>query len=210
MNVLIIDDHPLFRAGIATILESVGEDARLIELTSCEEALTWIDDNPEPDLILLDLSLPGMDGMTGLVRLRDAAPAIPVVVLSAHEETARIKQALAAGAMGYIPKSAGRSVILHALRLVLDGGVYVPPSVVQHVESPHHNADSQESLILTRRQKEVLNLLTQGLSNKQIAGALDLSENTIRVHVAAILKQLGVRNRTEAGYQAVSRGLVRR
>jgi DNA-binding NarL/FixJ family response regulator len=210
MNVWIIDDHPLFRAGIATIVESLGEDARLSELTSCEEALDRINDQPEPDVILLDLSLPGMDGMTGLARLRDASPAIPIVVMSASEETAKIKQALTGGAMGYIPKSAGRRVILHALRLVLDGGVYVPPGIVGHNAGICPIQDNQASLTLTRRQQEVLNLLTQGLSNKQIAATLEVSENTVRVHVAAILKLLGVKNRTEAGYQAIRQGLVRR
>jgi DNA-binding NarL/FixJ family response regulator len=209
MNILIIDDHPLFRAGIATVVESLGEAARLIESNSCEEALDWIAGNAEPDLILLDLSLPGMDGMSGLARLRDAVPAVPVVVLSANEESAKIRRAFAGGAMGYIPKSAGSDVILHALRLVLAGGMYVPANVVTRPATQSRHAQDLESTALTDRQQEVLNLLSQGLSNKEIAARLALAENTVRVHVAAILRLLGVKNRTEAGYQAVSRGLVR-
>jgi DNA-binding NarL/FixJ family response regulator len=209
MDVLIIDDHPLFRAGIATLVAGIAEGARLIELTSCEEALEWLSANPSPAVVLLDLKLPGMDGMTGLSVLRDASPATPLVVLSATEDAGQVRRALAAGAMGYIPKSSDSAVIAHAIRLVLAGGVYLPVNVMDDaVEAGGEALPAADEIVLTRRQREVLELLAHGQSNKEIASALDLAENTVRVHVAAILRSLDARNRTEAGYRAVSLGLI--
>lgn len=208
MNVLIIDDHPLFRAGIASVLGVIAEDLSIIELTSCEDGLAWLAGHDDPALILLDLNLPGVDGMTGLGLLREASPATPVVVLSATEDTVKVKQALARGAMGYIPKSAGSDVILSAIRLVLAGDVYLPAGLLAASTAGSGTASAPGDYKLTRRQHEVLTLLARGLSNKEIADRLALAENTVRVHVTAILRLLGARNRTEAGYQAVSLGLV--
>jgi DNA-binding NarL/FixJ family response regulator len=202
MDILLIDDHPLFRAGIASVIDDLDAAVRIIEAGSCEQALGMLERGAEFSLILLDLALPGMDGMTGLAKLRDASPATPVVVLSATEDSRRIRQAISAGAKGYIPKSASRQIILSALRLVLSGGVYLPQNVL---ESPAPLATDGE---LTLRQREVLRWLARGKSNKEIADALGMAENTVRVHVAAILKYLDVRNRAEAVFAALSRGLV--
>ncbi|MBX3705720.1 MAG: response regulator transcription factor [Pseudomonadales bacterium] len=208
MQILVVDDHPLFRAGIATVLERLDAEVRVVECPSCEDALAWLANAPVPDLLLLDLGLPGMDGLQGLARLRETAPSMPVVVLSASEDTSRIRQAFAGGAAGYIPKSAGSELIRNALRLVLDGGRYVPPNLVDSVVPRAAPSGSGNPASLTPRQHEVLVLLVRGLSNKEIATHLDLAENTVRVHVAAILRLLGARNRTEAGYAAVRHGLI--
>lgn len=210
MDILIIDDHPLFRAGIATVVAGIADDARLIELSSCEQALEWLAVNPPPAVVLLDLKLPGMDGMTGLSLLRDASPTTPVVVLSATEEGSSVRQAITQGAMGYIPKSSGSDVIANAIRLVLAGGIYLPLSVMEEPAAASAAEPAVGEIVLTRRQREVLELLAHGSSNKEIASTLDLAENTVRVHVAAILKSLEARNRTEAGYRAFSLGLVSR
>ena len=202
MDILLIDDHPLFRAGIASVIDDLDAAVRIIEAGSCEQALGMLERGAEFSLILLDLALPGMDGMTGLAKLRDASPATPVVVLSATEDSRRIRQAIGAGAKGYIPKSASRQIILSALRLVLSGGVYLPQNVL---ESPAPVVTDGE---LTVRQRDVLRWLARGKSNKEIADALGMAENTVRVHVAAILKYLDVRNRAEAVFAAISRGLV--
>lgn len=202
MDILLIDDHPLFRAGIATVIDDLDAPVRIIEAGSCEQALGLLERGVEFSLILLDLHLPGMDGMTGLSKLRDSSPATPVVVLSATEDSRRIRQAIGAGAKGYIPKSASRQIILSALRLVLAGGVYLPQSIL---ESPAPVATAGE---LTTRQREVLRWLARGKSNKEIADTLGMAENTVRVHVAAILKYLDVKNRAEAVFAALSRGLV--
>ena len=206
MHILLVDDHPLFRSGIGSVVTELDAEVRTAEVSSCEEALTEIDAGSDFALILLDLNLPGMDGMTGLSKLRDAAPATPIVVLSASENTAKIKQAISAGAKGYIPKSAGRDIILNALRLVLSGGVYLPINIMMETPTPS-SAGTDEHL--TPRQLDVLQWLVRGRSNKEIASLLGMAENTVRVHVAAILKFLGVKNRTEAGFAAASRGLIK-
>ncbi len=201
MNILLIDDHPLFRSGIRSVLDAWDSDVRITEASGCEEALAAIGAGANFALILLDLNLPAMDGMTGLAKLRDAAPATSVVVLSASEDARSIRLAIRAGAKGYIPKSAGREIIISALELVLSGGVYLPVNVMQGETAPATDE-------LTARQREVLVWLVRGKSNKEIASLLGMAENTVRVHVAAILRHLDVRNRTEAGFAAASRGLV--
>jgi DNA-binding NarL/FixJ family response regulator len=201
VRILMVDDHPLFRSGIAGVIAELAATVETTEASSCEKALGLLAAGREFALILLDLNLPGMDGMTGLARLRDAAPATPVVVLSATEDSRKIKQAIAAGAKGYVPKSAGRDILLNALRLVLSGGVYLPINIM---ESPAPASTEQ----LTPRQREVLQWLVRGKSNKEIADLLGMAENTVRVHVAAILRYLDVKNRTEAGYAATRRGLL--
>ena len=150
------------------------------------------------------VALPGLDGMDGIALLRDAAPATPIVVLSATENAVTIRQAINRGAKGYIPKSSGKDIILNALRLVLSGGVYLPAKILLTEVSITSNPGS-----LTPRQVDVLQLLAQGKSNKEVADKLKLTENTVRTHVAAILKRLGVKNRTEAGVAAVAQGLLR-
>jgi DNA-binding NarL/FixJ family response regulator len=201
VRILMVDDHPLFRSGIAGVIADLAATVETTEASSCEKALGLLAAGREFALILLDLNLPGMDGMTGLARLRDAAPATPVVVLSATEDSRKIKQAIAAGAKGYVPKSAGRDILLNALRLVLSGGVYLPINIM---ESPAAASTEQ----LTPRQREVLQWLVRGKSNKEIADLLGMAENTVRVHVAAIFRYLDVKNRTEAGYAATRRGLL--
>ncbi len=202
MRILVVDDHPLFRSGIAGVIADLAAAVETTEASSCEKALALLAAGREFALILLDLNLPGMDGMTGLARLRDAAPATPVVVLSATEDSRKIKQAIAAGAKGYVPKSAGRDILLNALRLVLSGGVYLPINIM---ESPAPAATAEQ---LTPRQRDVLQWLVRGKSNKEIADLLGMAENTVRVHVAAIFRYLDVKNRTEAGYAAMRRGLL--
>ncbi|MHB8455336.1 MAG: response regulator [Acidiferrobacterales bacterium] len=208
MNILLVDDHPLFRSGIAAALAELAESARSVEADSCEQALHLINGGAEFELILLDLNLPGMDGLTGLTKLRDATPATPIVILSATDHAAKIRQALHAGAKGYIPKSSGREIILSALRLVLSGGVYLPLTLMQISPPTVYPVDNADGAELTARQQEVLQLMARGKSNKEIAHALGMAENTVRVHVAAILKYLDVQNRTEAGFAAFNRGLV--
>lgn len=204
-KILLIDDHPLFRSGIATVVAELAASVSSTEVGSCEEALRLIDAGEQFELILLDLSLPSLNGMAGLTRLRQAAPATPVVILSATEDADKIKQAIRAGAKGYIPKSAGRESILNALKLVLSGGVFLPINIVMEAPAPAGGeGDSQ----LTPRQREVLQQMVRGKSNKEIADLLEMAENTVRVHVAAILKYLGAKNRAEAGFMATRRGLL--
>jgi DNA-binding NarL/FixJ family response regulator len=159
----------------------------------------------EVDLALLDLYMPGMSGVDGVIRFRAAFPEIPLVVLSASELAEDIHRLLAAGALGYVTKSSPSEVILGALRLVLAGGVYIPPSVLEQ----HSGGDSDPSRPgpLTARQVEVLRELAKGQSNKQIAKALEVTEGTVKIHLAAIFRILKVNNRTEAVLVAQKMGL---
>lgn len=204
MNVLLIDDHPLFRSGITAVINELDDEVRCVEAEGIEEGLSLLREGGTFTIILLDLALPGLDGMDGIALLRDAAPATPIVVLSATENAVTIRQAINRGAKGYIPKSSGKDIILNALRLVLSGGVYLPAKILLTEVSITSNPGS-----LTPRQVDVLQLLAQGKSNKEVADKLKLTENTVRTHVAAILKRLGVKNRTEAGVAAVAQGLLR-
>lgn len=209
MQILIIDDHPLFRAGIATILTGWADAAGITETESCEEALELMRGGADFSLILLDLTLVGMNGIEGLSLLRHALPATPIIVLSASEDTDRIQLAIARGAKGYIPKSADSATILSAIKQVMAGEVYLPQSLMQQADMDPAQARAQAPVgTLTPREEQVLLCLTQGMSNKLIADQLDMAENTVRVHVASILKCLQVQNRTEAGYKAARLGLV--
>ena len=202
MKILIADDHALFREGLRYVLAGVGDDVEILEAKDGAGALVLVAARPDLDLVLLDLAMPGMDGLAGLRALRARTPSVPVVILSASEETIDIRLALDGGAMGFIPKSSTSEVMLSALRLVLSGGVYLPPAILQRSRTgkgPVASAElTLESLGLTPRQHDVLRLLGQGKSNKEIARALVLAEGTVKLHVSAILKALDVGNRTQA------------
>lgn len=204
MVILLVDDHPLFREGVVQVLGKVTSDIAVHQAHSCEEALEFLTGTLEFDLVLLDLMLPGMDGLDGLKCIRRNHPGTPVVVLSATEAPSTVRSALEAGAQGYIPKSTSPKIMLQAIHLVLEGGVYAPHDLLDH--RPASDIE-QPAVPLTPRQRQVLKLLSEGRSNKEIAHRLSLSENTVRVHVAAILKTLKVRNRTEAALTAARLGI---
>ena len=204
MKILLVDDHPLFREGVAQTLRALDEAALIYQASRCEEALERLGREPDMDLVLLDLLLPGMDGMDGLLRFRQAFPTLPVVILSASEDRRSVQAALERGAQGYIPKSTPPRIMMQAIRLVLEGGVYTPPGPSGTGGGGSEAAPGR----LTPRQREVLALLIEGKSNKEIARLLALSDNTVRVHAAAIFKTLDVRNRTEAAFAARRLGLL--
>lgn len=211
MKVMIVDDHPLVREAMRAVLQPLDRDIAVLEAPSGPEALALADSHPDMHLILLDLTLPGMDGFSALEALREAHPAIPVVVLSASDQPAVVMQALDGGAMGFIPKTSPTQVLIGALRLVLSGGVYLPPEILrEHHETPEPTARVAaeaarngrpllpRDIGLTERQAEVLALLIQGKPNKLICRDLNLAEGTVKIHVTAILKALNVMNRTQA------------
>jgi two-component system, NarL family, nitrate/nitrite response regulator NarL len=209
MNVLLIDDHPLFRQGLRSLIERMDTRARIIEADSCEAALAMGEGNdPGFDLILLDLALPGINGLDGISRFRARFSTTPVVVISATFDAMRVKQAIDRGAQGFIPKSTPPDVLMSALRLIFSGGVYVPPSVMQDGLGAQDSGRDFLVPNLTSAQTRVLQLLALGQSNKAIGNALDISDNTVRAHVSAILRALNVTNRTEAVHIAVELGLL--
>lgn len=216
MKILSVDDHPLFREAVKGVLEQLSSsDAQIVEAASCEEALDLCLTHTELDLIVLDFELPGIDGLSGLCQLRDCQPATPIVMISAVEDRNTIMQAIEQGAKGFIPKSSSADVMLSALRLVLSGGVYLPMAVMDvasSIQETNQITSSQNSTTgnfkLTPKQMDVLQVLAKGKSNREIANHLGMAENTVRVHVRAILSFLGVSNRTEAGYAASQNGLL--
>jgi DNA-binding NarL/FixJ family response regulator len=205
LKILLADDHPLFREGVKPVLLKLDADVELLEAADYPSAFEAMHRNGEGvDLALLDLFMPGMSGVDGVIRFRAAFPDLPVVVLSAAEQSEDIHKLLAAGALGYVTKSSPADVILGALRLVLAGGVYVPPSLVGgELVAP----EAPRNAALTSRQSEVLRELAKGQSNRQIADALKVTEGTIKIHLAAIFRILKVNNRTEAVLVAQKMGL---
>ena len=197
MKILIADDHALFREGMCHVLGELAELEALLQASNSESALRHAADNPDLDLVLLDLNMPGKDGFAVLDTFANRYPALPVVILSASNQRSHIQRALDAGALGFIPKDTTSAVMLSALRLVLSGGIYVPPSIAI-TEEPESTKAQHDDQHFTPRQMETLALLAQGCSNKQIARHLSLSEATVKMHVTAIFKTLGVSNRTQA------------
>lgn len=211
MQILIADDHSLFRDGLRHVLSTLGTEVAVTEAGSLEDLLVAIDKTKNFELIIVDLSMPGMSGPSSLSEVRSRAGESPIVVISASEDRHDVRAALDAGANGYIPKSARGQVMLSALKLVLVGGIYVPPLILDEeiVTSVRMESVTPTSLrsLLTERQIDVLRLLAEGRPNKEIARQLNLAEGTVRVHVNAVLKALSARNRTEAALAARNAGL---
>ena len=203
MNILIVDDHPLFRHGLIQAVRYSLPQAQISETAAVNEFYERLENGPEPDLVLLDLNLPGASGFSALVHVRAQYPALPIIVVSAHEDASIIQRAIAHGAMGYIPKSAHPSHIGEAIRQVLDGDIWLPPNLPAANMNFDPRAADETALAeriqsLTPQQFRVLMMVAEGLLNKQIAYELDVSEATIKAHVTAIFRKLGVQNRTQA------------
>jgi DNA-binding NarL/FixJ family response regulator len=214
MKFLVVDDHPLVREALASVLLQLRPEAEVVQVATAAAALSALREGAIVDLVLLDLRLPDSSGLALLRSIAAQSIGTAVVVLSGDLDRATAQQALAAGAVGCIPKTEPREVLASALGLVLAGGIYVPPLALQgasvtHLTSLPAVADNRPAptpadLGLTGRQLDVLRLLMQGKNNKLICRALDLAEPTVKSHVSAILRVLGVDSRTEA-VLAVSR-----
>ena len=199
-EILIAADHPLFRSALQQALTlGLGDDVRLSEAASIAELEAQLTRTSAWDLVLLDLNMPGAYGFSGLVLLRGQYPQLPVVMISAQEDAAVVARSREFGASGFIPKSSSLEIIQQAVRVVLDGDVWWPSNVqdVAHV-SPEAKAASEGLASLTPQQFRVLTMVCDGLLNKQIAYELNVSEATIKAHVTAIFRKLGVRTRTQA------------
>ncbi|MCW8916872.1 MAG: response regulator transcription factor [Magnetovibrio sp.] len=206
MKILLVDDHKLVRAGLVLVLQQMEDGLELIEAGTGREAISIAKDRPDLDLILMDLDLPEGSGLDALSAIHTDNPDMAVVILSAMEDQTMVSRAMELGARGFIPKSATGEVMLNSLRLVLSGGVCLPSG---YGEISH--ADNAEGMPnLTQRQMEVLRFMAQGNSNKEIARELGISENTVRVHISAIISALDATNRTEAAYSAMRLGLIPR
>jgi DNA-binding NarL/FixJ family response regulator len=195
-TIIIADDHPLFRNALFQSVHMAVNGANLLEADSLATLQDLLSRESDPDLILLDLKMPGANGMSGLIQLRSDYPDLPIVVISASEEASVVSQVKKYGAFGFIPKSSDIRVLNNALNQVLQGEPYFPEELILTDKSADQL--SEKIATLTPQQYKVLGMLSDGLLNKQIAYELNVSEATIKAHMTAIFRKLGVKNRTQA------------
>jgi len=206
LKLLVVEDHALVREGLVRLLGQIEEEVRVFDSADFESALAMLDSEGEFDLLLLDLALPGIDGFAGLDILRKRYPAMPVAVVSAFDDTPTITRVMNLGASGFIPKAFSGEALLSAVGEVLAGNIFRPNGNGQQSSRmddatplPPYRVNVQpEEVGLTSRQAQVLALMVRGLSNRDIAEQLDLSEGTVKIHVTAVFKALGVNSRTQA------------
>jgi DNA-binding NarL/FixJ family response regulator len=212
MRVLLIDDHPLILSALQNVIEGMGNDVAVVGVAGARAARDALAADADFDLCLLDLRLGDADGFDLLIELRNGWPQVPVVVVSASDRSADVIRAIDLGAMGFVSKRASNETLREALRVVMQGGIYVPPMTMGEGAPPAsgdrraaeeslghpERADALAQFKLTPRQTDVLGLLLRGQSNKLIARELDLSVETVKDHVAAVLRALGVNSRTQA------------
>lgn len=214
MTILLADDHALFRDGMRYVLQQLADEVEILDASNFPEALQLADRHTKIDLALLDLNMPGSDGATSVRVFNLKHPEIPLVVVSGSEQREDMERVMEYGAMGFISKMTSSKVMLAALRMVLDGGVYLPPQLLQQAMDTidHGTTDRRRSRSnefgLTARQVDVLHFLSQGLSNKQIAQQINLAEGTVKIHVAAIFQTLHVSNRMDAVRAAQRLGVL--
>ena len=205
MKILLADDHALFRESLSLALVRLTDDEpEILQAEHGEKAIDLAKEH-DLDLILLDLDMPGINGLDAIQTLLDIQADTPIVMISAHEEISVINKALAKGIKGFIPKTTSADVTLSALLLVLSGGTYLPPQLMQQIPM---ETKSNDNILLTTRQTEVLKLLQKGVQNKNIAFELGLSPSTIKVHIRRIFTTLGARNRSEAVNIAIEKGIL--
>jgi DNA-binding NarL/FixJ family response regulator len=215
LKLLVVDDHPLIREAVQGVVTRLEPGATVLAVGDSERGFAIADAEPDLDLVLLDLNIPGLAGIPALKAWRRRYPGVPVVVLSSADDRPTVLAAIAAGAAGFIPKSSPNEVLLNALRLVLAGGKYLPPEALAPVVGSGARAArvaterglSLETLGLTDRQAQVLKLLAAGKSNKLICRELDLAERTVKAHISAVFRALGVTTRTQAALAAAKLGL---
>lgn len=212
MQIIVADDHALFREGLRHVLGDLDDSLDVLEADTGRSALRLADQHPNADMVLLDLNMPDISGLAALKQLSERHPTLPVVVLTASTSRTDMQRALALGALGYIPKDATGPVMLTALRLVQAGGIFIPPALADvgstAINGTPGNLARGDAANLTPRQRDVLQLLAQGQTNKQIARHCDLAEATVKMHVTAIFRALDVSNRTQAVIAAEQLGLL--
>lgn len=213
LTLLLVEDHALVREGLSQILRQLDPEVRLLEAADGNQAVTLLESEPDIDLVMLDLALPGVDGATWMSSQRKRYPSLPMVIVSAYDDPQTIKRVMKAGAAGFVSKAAPAEALLGALRKVLDGEVVEPVTVSATaigVDAPSESTLQVRAhdFGLSPRQSEVLGLMAKGKSNREVAQILGLTEGTVKIHATAIYKALGVNSRTQA-LVAVSRKKVK-
>jgi two-component system, NarL family, nitrate/nitrite response regulator NarL len=209
MKFIIIDDHSIMRDGLTALLQQTSTNVQVFSAPNADEGLKLLDQSNDFDLVILDLFIPGTDGFEAISAFGRSHPEVPVIVLSASDDPRDARKALANGALGYVPKSAGQLVLLSAIKLVMNGDLYIPPFILdEKARSAENTTRTEAQPKLTPRQLEVLLLLCEGHSNKVIATKLRLSEKTVKVHVSLIFRTLNVANRVQASKVAKEVGFI--
>lgn len=207
IKVLMADDHALFRDGMHYVLQQLADEVEILDTGNFQDALQLVHDNTDVDLALLDLNMPGSEGVPSIQFFHLRYPDIPLVVVSGSDHRDDIESVMESGAMGFISKMSSSKIMLSALRMVLEGGVYLPPQLLQQAmnsvdqgEATLVNKRSQRAAKfgLTSRQLEVLTYLASGLANKEISKKMNLAEGTVKIHTAAVYQALHVNSRLEA------------
>jgi DNA-binding NarL/FixJ family response regulator len=200
--ILTVDDHPLIRTALREVLRTMDHPVELLEASDPLEGLAALKQYPTLDLVLLDLNFSAHDGLAFIPRFRDAAPGAPLIVYTMHEDPPRLREALARGAVGIVPKTHSPQLLLSAVEMVMQGGVYLPPQLARHLAAPQSTAAPSQALSMSDHQRRILELLSQGLPNKTIARKLGLAPSTVKNRLTAVFERLGVANRTQAAMAA--------
>jgi DNA-binding NarL/FixJ family response regulator len=207
IRILVVDDHPIVREGLVAVLQDQPDFQVVGAAGSAEEAIAMAR-HLSPDAVLLDLELPGMDGVEAIPPLLQAAPDTRLLVFTAYDTDERVFGAIRAGAQGYLLKGAAAEEIARAIRVIHDGGSHLAPGVAARVMA-EIGAARRSPGALTGREREVLRLIAEGLSNKQISRSLGITERTVKFHVTSIFNKLGADNRAQAVALAIQQGLVK-
>ena len=198
--VLTVDDHPLIRSALREVLGAAAQPVEVVEAADPEEGLAVLRRRPDVDLVLLDLHFSRHDGLAFVERFRAAAPAAPLIVYTMHEDARTLRQALAHGAAGIVPKTHSREMLQRAIALVMDGGIYLPPDLARQLAAPPQPGEAP--LAMGQQQWKILELLAEGLPNKEIARRLGIASSTVKNQLTVVFDRLGVTNRTQAAIAA--------
>lgn len=215
MKLIVADDHALFRDALVHYIERAESDAEIVQVSDLHGVIDGVEGGFQPDLILLDLRMPGMNGIAGLKTIRQTYPDIPVVLLSGLAETAEVQDAMRLGARGYFPKTMSGKMMMQGMRRIIAGEDFIPVDYNTQKMMPSYYGEPRSETIsaspppvdLTRREREVLGYLLRGASNKEIARALDVQVVTVKLHVRGLCRKLGAANRTQAALKAQKIGL---
>ncbi|HXP95797.1 MAG TPA: response regulator transcription factor [Telmatospirillum sp.] len=206
MHILVADDHNLIRDGLKPFLYELDSNATILDAANFDDAFAMASSSEALDLVLLDLKMPGMNGLQGVERMRLAYPKVPVVILSGHVEREDVLAAVRAGVAGYIPKTISGAALINALRLVLEGETYLPSSILVDSSASDRKTPPSPLSTLSAREREILGYLIEGLTNKEIARLLDLQEITIKIHLRNVYRKIGAVNRAQAVRIAMTAG----
>lgn len=221
MKILVADDHELFLKGLEFILSDLDKEMNLVFAKNYNDIFNILEKDKDFNLILTDLAMPGANWEEAITKIHNTLPETPIIILSAVFDKEIVQKTIEIGVSGYIPKTSSNAVIISAVNLVMSGGVYIPPELLSHsgdadyeifkqvVTAPDNKNVEENIKILTPRQIDVINCISKGMSNKQIAFSLGLTEGTVKLHVTAILKLLNVYNRTGAVMEATRLGLIK-